>query len=292
MRYFLILALSLIPLVSAAKTIHQERSLYRNIVVSEERGRRCLVFTIKRDDRNQTCKDMNNPKRVVFPYVRMTLSGLLVNPNPQRILVVGLGGGTIPVILAELYPEAEIKVVEIDPAVVKVARTYFDFEETSKLTVDVVDARVFIKRAKLRKLKYDMVILDAFTGEYIPEHLMTAEFLNESRDLLVDDGVLIANTFSTSKLYDHESATYAEVFGSFLNLKMPDTGNRVIVATRGNLPGDFALKSRAKQMSASLETYGVQMEVFPRFMSRKIDWDKSARVLTDQYSPANLLRED
>ena len=292
MRYFLILALSLIPLVSAAKTIHQERSLYRNIVVSEERGRRCLVFTIKRDDRNQTCKDMNNPKRVVFPYVRMTLSGLLVNPNPQRILVVGLGGGTIPVILAELYPEAEIKVVEIDPAVVKVARTYFDFEETSKLTVDVVDARVFIKRAKLRKLKYDMVILDAFTGEYIPEHLMTAEFLNESRDLLVDDGVLIANTFSTSKLYDHESATYAEVFGSFLNLKMPDTGNRVIVATRGNLPGDFALKSRAKQMSASLETYGVQMEVFPRFMSRKIDWDESARVLTDQYSPANLLRED
>ena len=292
MRYFLVIVLSLLPVLSAAKTIHQERSLYRNIVVSEERGRRCLVFTIKRDERNQTCKDMRDPKRVVFPYVRMTLAGLLVNPNPESVLVVGLGGGTIPVLLAELYPDADIKVVEIDPAVITVAKTYFDFSETDKLTVDAVDARVYIKRAKLRKQKYDLVILDAFTGEYIPEHLMTAEFLHESNDLLTENGVLIANTFSNSKLYDHESATYAEVFGRFLNLKMPDTGNRVIVATKGNLPGDFALKNRAKQLSARLQTYGVQMEAFPRFMSRAIDWDTSKRILTDQYSPANLLQED
>lgn len=292
MRYFLVIVLSLLPVLSVAKTIHQERSLYRNIVVSEERGRRCLVFTIKRDERNQTCKDMRDPKRVVFPYVRMTLAGLLVNPNPESVLVVGLGGGTIPVLLAELYPDADIKVVEIDPAVITVAKTYFDFTETDKLTVDAVDARVYIKRAKIRKQKYDLVILDAFTGEYIPEHLMTAEFLHESNDLLTENGVLIANTFSNSKLYDHESATYAEVFGRFLNLKMPDTGNRVIVATKGNLPGDFALKNRAKQLSARLQTYGVQMEAFPRFMSRAIDWDTSKRILTDQYSPANLLQED
>jgi len=292
MRYFFVFVLSLLPVLSAAKTIHQERSLYRNIVVNEERGRRCLVFTIKRDERNQTCKDMRNPKRVVFPYVRMTLSGLLVNPKPESVLVVGLGGGTIPVLLAELYPAADIKVVEIDPAVITVAKTYFDFFETDKLTVDAVDARVYIKRAKLRKQKYDLVILDAFTGEYIPEHLMTAEFLQETKDLLTENGVLIANTFSSSKLYDHESTTYAEVFGRFLNLKMPETGNRVIVATKGNLPGDFALKNRAKQLSARLQTYGVKMEAFPRFMSREIDWDTSKRILTDQYSPANLLQEN
>lgn len=292
MRYFFVFVLSLLPVLSAAKTIHQERSLYRNIVVNEERGRRCLVFTIKRDERNQTCKDMRNPKRVVFPYVRMTLSGLLVNPKPESVLVVGLGGGTIPVLLAELYPDADIKVVEIDPAVITVAKTYFDFFETDKLTVDAVDARVYIKRAKLRKQKYDLVILDAFTGEYIPEHLMTAEFLQETKDLLTENGVLIANTFSSSKLYDHESTTYAEVFGRFLNLKMPETGNRVIVATKGNLPGDFALKNRAKQLSARLQTYGVKMEAFPRFMSREIDWDTSKRILTDQYSPANLLQEN
>ena len=292
MRYFFVFVLSLLPVLSAAKTIHQERSLYRNIVVNEERGRRCLVFTIKRDERNQTCKDMRNPKRVVFPYVRMTLSGLLVNPKPESVLVVGLGGGTIPVLLAELYPAADIKVVEIDPAVITVAKTYFDFFETDKLTVDAADARVYIKRAKLRKQKYDLVILDAFTGEYIPEHLMTAEFLQETKDLLTENGVLIANTFSSSKLYDHESTTYAEVFGRFLNLKMPETGNRVIVATKGNLPGDFALKNRAKQLSARLQTYGVKMEAFPRFMSREIDWDTSKRILTDQYSPANLLQEN
>ena len=48
-------------------------------------------------------------------------------------------------------------------------------------------------------------MLDAFDHEYIPEHLLTQEFLKEVKSLLAPGGVLAANTFSSSRLYDHES---------------------------------------------------------------------------------------
>jgi spermidine synthase len=275
-----------------AEDIHKEKSLYRNIVVKEVSGRRCLVFTVKRGDRNQTCMDLKDPKKLVFPYVRMTLGGLLINPEPESVLVIGLGGGSIPMALNEMYPRATIDAVEIDEAVVRVAKQYFNFAENDKLKVHVVDARVFTKRAGLQGKKYDLIILDAFTGDYIPEHLMTKEYLEETRALLADPGVLVANTFSTSDLYDHESVTYSEVFGAFFNFKMPNTGNRVIIASSQPLASDFVLRSRAKRLSAKLQSYGVDVEVFPQFMRRGIDWDTEKRSLTDQYSPANLLRSN
>lgn len=288
----LILISSLYSTPLLAQDIHREKSLYRNIVVKEVNNRRCLVFTVKRGDRNQTCMDMRNPKRLVFPYVRMTLGGLLVNPDPERVLIIGLGGGSIPLTLAEMYPDAIIDVVEIDEAVVKVARRFFNFEETDKLRVHVADARVFTKRVALRKQKYDLIILDAFTGDYIPEHLMTKEYLEETKAVLSDPGVLIANTFSTSDLYHHESVTYQEVMGPYFNFKMPNTGNRVIIASTEPLPSDFVLRSRARKFSAQLHNYGVNVEAFPQYMQREIDWDPSKRSLTDQYSPANLLKVD
>jgi spermidine synthase len=285
-------ALVFVAPASQAEEIHKEKSLYRNIIVREGDGRRCLLFSVKRGERSQTCMDLQDPRRLVFAYARMSLGGLLVNPNPARVLVIGLGGGSIPVALAELYPDAHIDVVEIDEAVVRVAKQFFNFSETERLQVAVADARVFIKRAVLRKNHYDLIILDAFTGDYIPEHLMTREFLQETRDLLTDDGVLVANTFSTSVLYDHESVTYFEVFGDFLNFKLPISGNRVVIAARQGLPGDFVLKNQALRLAPQLLPYGVDLLDFPANMRRDQDWDASKRALTDQYSPANLLRDE
>ena len=56
-----------------------------------------------------------------------------------------------------------------------------------------------------------MSLISYFNGDYIPEHLITKEFLTEAKGLLTDNGILSANTFSLSKLYAHESATYKSV---------------------------------------------------------------------------------
>ena len=289
---FLAVALVVDVPEAGARDIHKEKSLYRNIVVRERGDLRCLVFSVKRGDRNQTCMDMDDPRRLVFPYVRMSLGGLLIEPDPTRILMLGMGGGTIPMVLTEMYPDAKIDVVEIDEAVVRVAQEYFAFRENDNMKIAVADARVFVKRAILQKQSYDFIILDAFTGDYIPEHLMTLEFLEEVKTILDDDGVLVANTFSTSALYDHESETYKAAFGPFFNFKLPITGNRVIIARESGLPSDETIEARAEALGPVLEKYAVDLSKYPQNMSRGQDWNHNRRVLTDQYSPANLLRGD
>ena len=290
MRYFLTILFCLLCGSADARIIHQEKSLYRNIVVKETVGRRCLVFTLKRGDRNQTCMNMADPRKLVFPYVRMMLAGLLLNSDPRHILVIGLGGGSIPTVLAELFSQARIDVVEIDEAVVRVAKRYFSFSDSDRVTVHVADGRVYLKRAMLKNKLYDLIILDAFTGDYIPEHLMTVEFLTETKSLLTGPGVLVANTFSSSELYDHESVTYQQVFGDFLNFKMPNTGNRVILTSLTGLPSQFVLRSKARLFSSRLHSYDVDIDTYPAHMSRQVDWDREKRALTDQYNPANLLQ--
>ena len=267
--------------------VHSERSLYREVLVYEQDGERCMCFTRQCRIGRQSCIDLHNPKRFALNYTRMMLAGtLFASADPKRILIVGLGGGSIPTALRAILPDAQIDVVEIDPAVTRVAKSYFSFVEGPQLRVAEVDGRVYVKRAGREGRQYDVILLDAFDHEYIPEHLLTKEFLGEVKALLAPRGVLVANTFSSSRLYDHESTTYASVYGTFYNLKRE---NRVIVTRLGGLPAQPELKERASKYAATLKTYGVDSDQLLSMFSATVDWDTDARVLTDQYSPANLL---
>lgn len=273
-----------------AEVIHQERSLYRNIFVEDSGDLRCLKFSVKRETSNQSCIYKSDPNKMVFTYTKLAFSGLLLKPNPNRILIVGLGGGTLSNTFHQLFPEAIIDNVEIDPAVVKVAKQYFDFKENHQVTNYEKDGRIFIKRAVLKKQQYDWIILDAYNGDYIPEHLMTKEFLEETKKLLSPTGVITANTFSLSQLYNAESATYQAVFGEFYNVRFNERGNRIIAYTNDTKPTQAELESRADQLAPVLIKYGVDIYRVLRSMKIEQDWPRNTRILTDQYSPANLLK--
>ena len=177
-------------------------------------------------------------------------------------------------------------VVEVDAAVIRVAQKYFDFRPGPNVHVIEEDGRVFVKRAGRSGTKYDLVLLDAFDHEYIPEHMLTREFLQEVKAVMQPDGVLAANTFSNSRLYAHESATYEAVFGRFYNLK---DANRVILVKLDGLPSQGIVTSNASSVDNRLAVTGTTAEwLLPMFSSAR-DWPAGTRVLTDQYSPANLL---
>ncbi len=290
MRYLLLICLLAALPAYPDQILHREKSLYRNIIVNQKGDRRCLVFSVKRQAHNQTCIDLKKPDRIIFPYVRMTFSGLLVQPEPARVLMIGLGGGTISNVLLDIFPDLEIDLVEVDEAVIKVAREYFNFVENERTHVYAADGRVFTRRAQLQGKQYDLIILDAFTGEYIPEHLMTVEFLQEVKSLLTPNGAVIANTFSSSALYAHESQTYTRVFGPLLNLKMPRTGNRVIVSSLAPLPDNQTLINHANKLQPRFDKYAIDLLDYVARFDRTPDWDTEKRPLTDQFSPANLLR--
>lgn len=283
------LAFTLAPWLTSgvrAEQIHSERSLYRNIFVVDEFGQRCLTFRRSAVSDRQTCIKLSDPDYLVFSYTRMMLGALLLKPDPQRILIIGLGGGTLPTAMRNHLPNAEIDTVEIDPAVTRVAEKFFGFRRDEKLRVHEEDGRVFVKKALLNGAHYDIVMLDAFEDEYIPEHLTTREFLTEVKSLLTPGGVVVANTFSSSRLYDHESATYESVFGTFYNLK---EGNRVIWAQNGTLTDKETLKANAEALEPVFRKHGFGGNWLVSTASTARDWRRNARLLTDQYSPSNIL---
>jgi len=289
------LSLLIVGLPSAAKIIHKERSLYRNIIVEDNFNLRCLKFNVKTSKSNQSCLYKDDPKKLVFNYTKLLFSSLLMmNKDPERILIIGLGGGTMSNTLHQLYPSARIENIEIDPAVIKVAREHFGFFENDQVTSKVQDGRIFIKRAGMKKHTYDWIILDAFNGDYIPEHLLTKEFLQETKELLTPSGVLSANTFSISDLYAHESATYYEVFGDFFNVRNGRNSNRIILTTNNGLPKAQHINARAQKLNQSLKPFNVNIIEITTHMtstSDVMDWPKETKVLTDQFSPANLLNQ-
>lgn len=245
-------------LTAGDRLVHTEPSDYAPVVVFEQYGERCMNFNSMESEGRQSCFQLDDPEKMVFEYTRMMTASLFVKPDPERILIIGLGGATLPMALHKLLPDAVIDSVEIDPAVVKVAQRYFGYEIGPRQRVHVEDGRAFVEQALQKGEHYDMVMLDAFDVNYIPAHLLTVEFLEQVHSLLSPDGVVVANSFAQSRMYERESATYDAVFGEFFNLRAGLEGNRVIIASKGGLPGLAELRRNAAVLEPSLQPLGIE----------------------------------
>jgi predicted membrane-bound spermidine synthase len=110
-------------------------------------------------------------------------------PRLDDVLCIGMGVGIVPRDLAR--KGARVDVVEINPAVVPVARRFFDLD-TEAFDLTIGDGRWFVNRTSSR---YDAVLLDAFVGDNVPSHLMSRETFAAIARILKPDGVLVINTF-------------------------------------------------------------------------------------------------
>jgi spermidine synthase len=272
--------------VAQQRLLHQERSLYRNIFVTESGDEICMLFRYPVPLGRESCKLKSDPNKLIFDYTQMMMAGLYANPKPAKLLIIGEGGGSIPTAIQEMYPDIQIDLVEIDAAVDRVAKRFFDFKPGPKMRVFIEDGRVFVKRIRAQNPQYNMIMLDAFDADYIPEHLLTREFLQEVKSILAPDGVIVANTFSNSALYDYESVTYRAVFGPFYNLKL---GNRIIIARNNGLPPIAEIRANAQLVEAQFQRRGTGSSFLLPLFNTGTDWNPNTRVLTDQYSPSNLL---
>jgi spermidine synthase len=172
---------------------------------------------------------VGDPDHIELAYARVMPVGLAFVREPKRVLIVGLGGGTIPGLLHKHLPSVTIDVVDIDPEVVSVAKRYFGFREDATLHAYVDDGRRFIEECKE---PYDMIFLDAFGSENIPYHLATQEFLQSVRRALTPNGIAVGNIWSRSSnaLYDSMVRTYQEVFDDLYIFDVRGAGNKILVA--------------------------------------------------------------
>jgi spermidine synthase len=200
----------------------------RIIVTEDQQGLRTLRFTP--GGARQSVVKPGDPEHLELAYARYAFAGLALCDEPRRMLVVGLGGGTLPGFLRRHYPQAVIDVAEIDAAVVAAATAHFGFREDERMHVHVGDGRAFIEQ--IRAPTYDVIFLDAFGSDSVPPHLTTREFLQAVRAALMPGGVAVGNIWrrSYNPVYDAMVRTYAEVFEQILMLNVAGQVNVILFA--------------------------------------------------------------
>ncbi len=230
--------------------LYERVSAYNTIIVTEEEnGLRVLRFG--KGGVRQSVMKLGDPDHLALPYVQVALVGLALPEEPRRFLVVGLGGGTLPMFLRKYYPNATIDAVDIDPEVVDVAKRFFGFREDGLMNAHVGDGRQFIEKSRL---PYDVIFLDAFGANSIPAHLTTQEFLQAVRRAVTPNGVVVGNVWGrgANPLYDSMVRTYQEVFDELFILDVRGAENKILLALPRKQPlNRDELTQMARKVSAA-----------------------------------------
>jgi len=268
------------------KLVHIERSHYQDLYVEESQHTRCVSF---RDRDQQTCIFNDSRDFLVWEYYRAVFAAFAFVEKPQKVLVIGLGGGVIPLAFKQIYPRLNLDVVELDPAMVRVAKQFFGFAETDTLNVHVSDGRVFVKKKLLEGEAYDIIVLDAFGRNWTPEHLLTEEFLNEVKGVMREGGVFVSHSRAKNKLSDSFFATYRSVFGEFYWIRT-DGCCPLLFSMKQSYPDRAAITARLPELIQPMQALHISIDDYVGGLTQQVNWNVSAGILTDSYVPGNILQ--
>lgn len=120
--------------------------------------------------------------------------------NPERILILGLGGGSSSELTQEYFPNAHVKGIEIDPKMVEMGKKYLKLGEITNLEIIIADVREFLPKVKsaIRRKKakpYDLILVDLFVGTKIPEEFKEEKFLLNLLDISSTRSIIAFNHF-------------------------------------------------------------------------------------------------
>lgn len=254
-----------------------------SVEVDEDRpSGRSLVL----DELRHSYIDLEDPTYLEFRYFHLFQD--LIDPftpgssevgAPINVLNMGGAGFAIPRYIEATRPGSTSLVLEIDDALVEVAKDDLGLELTDDLQVIVGDARLALD--DLEPGSYDLIIGDAFGGRSVPWHLTTTEVMGQVEELLTDDGVYMMNLIDgkDSRYAKAQLATLAEHF-DHIQIALPSDGipssfavNQVIYATNGQLP-EIVIDPEDGVLLSEAET---------------LEYYDGAQVLRDDFAPVDQL---
>jgi spermidine synthase len=258
-------------------------TVYNDIFVHKERNILKMSFQWKGWKFQESEVNLADPDDLPMVYARTMSLAAIHPPEIKRVLMLGLGGGSISTYFGRFLPDATIDSVELDPGVIDVAKKYFGVRETSRSRIHAGDGRVFLNR---NSGPYDIIIADAFTGAYIPFHLMTEEFYRLVRERLAPNGVAAFNIIPGTKLYDSNLRTLKAVFGN-VDLYHSGDDEVAVIARRDPLPASETLTQKAEAAQAR---YKFRFDVTKLVVERRIEFPKALKgeLLTDDFAPVNV----
>ena len=262
--------------------IYERVSPYQSLEVRESEGVRTLV-----SDRISQAAVRMADGEPALAYPRYMPAVLLVAPKLSRLLVLGLGGGSVGSYLGRRLPDLQIDYVDIDPAVPEVAERFLGFRPGGHTRVTISDARGFLHGSAER---WDFIYCDTYIGLSVPFHLTTVQFLEEVRRHLAPHGVFGLNL--AAGLSDPFSrAMYRTVRDRFATTYVVDVrgaSNVLVLATDDDRLSFSELAERGKKLGASLAFDPPLERLAHAFAETNFD-PATAQLLTDEFAPVDRL---
>lgn len=284
-----LLGVGMLPHPGIAGVLFERESPYQLIRVSEGHdGTRYLIF-----NEGSGVQSVYSPGggRTGFYYDYMGIVPLLrpaSAPQPTRVLIVGLAGGTVAHNLGTFAPEAALDVtgVEVDAAVIDAARRFFDLDAAG-VQVRNDDGRMYLlHEQRAAAPAYNAIVSDAYSTQlYIPPHLATTEYFALVRERLVPGGVSVMNVnapTADSRLLTALVNTAASVFPYVTVVDVQNSWNHLVLAS--DQPLDLgAVAGRVPQPYADVAA--------DLLTARAVTFDPAGEVFTDDRAPVEFLTD-
>lgn len=229
------------------KSIHRSVDNDNSVDVSESNGIRSMHLG---NSTVQSSMRLSDPYALELAYTRGMMMFLLFAPDVKRILMLGLGGGSIPKYIHRHLPQVDMmRVLEINPRVIQVARSHFELPDNdSRLEVIEGDGVQYIRE---HADSTQLLIMDAYDSAGLPSELCSQDFFDHCAHALTPDGILAVNLWGSDRNFEMYLQRIEQSFDHrVLILPTGRPGNIVVFAFR-RMPDELRwveLRARAKKL--------------------------------------------
>jgi spermidine synthase len=179
----------------------------KTVYVSEKYGVRSLHIG---SDTVQSSMRIARPNDLELSYTRSMMAFLLFQSEPRDVLMVGLGGGSVAKFVRHYIPAARVRVLEIDPQVVAIARQCFLVPaDEQQFEVIIGDGAEYMARDDIDA---DVVMVDGYDAESHVEALATREFYADCHARLKPGGMLVVNLWGGDREFNDVLKRIEEAF--------------------------------------------------------------------------------
>lgn len=154
---------------------------------------------------------LDDPYALIAAYTRQMMSFLLFDPDPEHVLLIGLGGGSLAKFCYLHLPHARITVVEIDARVIALREAFSIPPDDHRFRIVHDDGARYISR---HEQPVNAILIDAFDRAGVSPSLATSEFFRNASRLLAPTGVLIMNLHGDPERFAEHLEQARKVFGS------------------------------------------------------------------------------
>ena len=229
-----------------SRAVHKSMTGEESVDVSEMDGVRSLYLG---SETVQSAMRVKAPYELELAYSRGMMMFLLFMKQPKDLLMVGLGGGSIPKYIHHFLPEMQTRVVEINPRIIQVARSHFYLpDDDGRLEVIEGDGVVYLQE---NGATADVLLLDIFDSQGVPPEMYNQAFFDTCEASLRLDGMMAVNLWGSDKNFDIYLQRIEQSFhGRVLVLRTGRPGNIVVFGFK-RPPRDLrwsTLRVRAKAL--------------------------------------------